>query len=101
MLPHSGILLATASYLLSRYGATARKSLPGDVGAVPFFSPIGLTPKTTVHAPTTFKILYAVSPIGTTFLSCITRIKFFGPRAGRAGSRSRMKGTINPVRAPE
>lgn len=46
-------------------------------------------------------VWFAVSPIGTTFLSCITRIKFLGPRVGRAGSRSRMKGTLNPVRAPQ
>lgn len=58
MLPHSGILLATASCLLPRYGATARKSLPGDVGAITFFGPIGLTAKATVHDPTTYKILY-------------------------------------------
>lgn len=84
MLPHSGILLATASCLLSRYGATARKSLPGDVGAITFFGPIGLTPKATHPRPDHIQdiVWLAVSPIGTTFLSGITGIKFLGQGPG-------------------
>lgn len=40
MLPHSKIFLATASYLLSGYGTTAGKLLPGGVSAITFLSSI-------------------------------------------------------------